>query len=266
MISLLAYIGIGIAALLLYKLDKLTASGMWSACVVGWLTITGVGVGGLVVIAVFFGSSIVWGRLDSSKVDVDVVAKHGARDAWQVLANGGVAGLCSLLAWLFPGYAAFAFAGFIGSLAGATADTWASELGKYSREKPIHLLTLKRVSPGVSGAVSALGMAAAFAGSFLVAATAILIWWRYTPLSHIWLLVYSAIGFLANLADSLFGAAIQVLYRCPVCGLETERLNHCGEKTEKIKGFRVATNDTINFICTFTGAALGVLAVALIGR
>lgn len=46
MISLLAYIGIGIAALLLYKLDKLTASGMWAACVVGWLTITGVGVGG----------------------------------------------------------------------------------------------------------------------------------------------------------------------------------------------------------------------------
>ncbi len=155
---IISVILVGVVCFSLYIKRKLTQSGAIAAYVVGVATIVGVGAAGLLLYAVFFGSSIMMGRLRRSSVDEEVVDKHGARDAYQVLANGGVAALCSLFVFFFPTYSIVGIVGFVGSIAAATADTWASELGKFSKEKPVHIITRERVPQGVSGAVSSWGL------------------------------------------------------------------------------------------------------------
>lgn len=263
MTVIISAILIGVVCFFLYIKRKLTKSGAVAAYLVGVATVVGVGAAGLLLYAVFFGSSIMMGKLHRSTVDADVVDKSGARDANQVLANGGVAALCSLFVFVFPDYSLLGIVGFVGSIAAATADTWASELGKFSKEKPVHIITGERVPQGVSGAVSGLGTAAAIAGSFVIAVTAILIWWSLTSLSHVWLLFFTIIGFVANLVDTLVGALYQTLYKCPECGAITEKRYHCTE-TIQTKGISFVTNDLVNLTCTGAGAVLSIVVVIMI--
>ena len=46
-----------------------------------------------------------------------------------------------------------------GALAASTADTWASEVGVYSRRPPVNILTREPMQRGLSGGVSPLGLA-----------------------------------------------------------------------------------------------------------
>ncbi|RQW20023.1 DUF92 domain-containing protein [Bacillus sp. C1-1] len=246
----------------LFMLQKLTISGAVAAFVVGTVTVIGVGSAGLLLFAVFFGSSIILGKLKGAHVDHEVVQKHGKRDAFQVIANGGYAAICSLCLVIFPSLATLFIAGFVGCLATAMADTWASEIGKLSQDKPFDLFSGKKVEKGVSGGITSLGMAAAFAGSFLLAGTAIVIWWNETSVSYLWLFFFTLIGFLGNVLDSVLGSTVQGLYRCPSCGLETEKTYHC-EKTVRIKGLSVVTNDVVNLCCTGAGALMGVIGAVI---
>ena len=79
------------------------------------------------------------------------------RNAWQVLANGGVAALCALaaLGWRIPFAAAFA-----GAFAAASADTWGTEIGTLSRRPPVSILTFRPHETGLSGGITLLGTAA----------------------------------------------------------------------------------------------------------
>jgi uncharacterized membrane protein len=66
----------------------------------------------------------------------------------------------------------------------------------------------------------------------------------------------TAAGFLAALADSVLGATLQAQYRCPVCGKNTERKNHCrGAAADRISGLRWISNDVVNLLCSAAGAA-----------
>lgn len=257
-------ITISLICVLLKRANKLTQSGAIAAFFVGVCTVIGVGSSGLLLFMLFFGSSLVWSRLKDANRDKEIVEKSGARDASQVIANGGVAAFCSLFIFFFPHYALIGLVGFVGSLTAATADTWSSELGKFSKDKPVHLFTLKKVDPGVSGAVSSLGTAAAIAGSFVVSVAAVFLWWNLTGSSHLWLLLFTLIGFIAHFVDSALGASIQVLYRCPSCGLITEKTHHC-RKTVPIKGVSFVTNDVVNLCCTGAGAALSIIALRFFG-
>ena len=96
----------------------------------------------------------------------DEAAAGTRRGTRQVLANGGVAAAAALLgAW---GWLPGAGAALAGALAAATADTWASELGRWAAGPTRMVTTWERVEPGRSGGVSAAGTLAGLAGAALL--------------------------------------------------------------------------------------------------
>ncbi|MDV2683180.1 DUF92 domain-containing protein [Alkalihalophilus lindianensis] len=256
------YIGVLCIALGAYYMKKLSKSGVFAAILVGWSISFGLGFFGLLLLAIFFFTSSMWSSLWKGRKDNGIVEKGDQRDAWQVVANGGVAAIMALLYGLSPS-PIWLFA-FVASLAAANADTWASEIGTLSRQRPFHVLTWKRVEPGTSGAITALGSAAAFAGSFVISFFAILSWWSSYYNSHLLLIALSVVGFLGNFIDTLIGASLQVMYRCKECGVETESKRHCGRKTEYVSGLKWLNNDLVNIACTSAGALLGILVALLL--
>jgi uncharacterized protein (TIGR00297 family) len=99
--------------------------------------------------------------------------KHG-RNAAQVAANLGVAGLgaAAALSHPLPGtcYAVVVAA----ALAEATADTLASELGEVLGGQPLMVTTRRRVPPGTDGAISLAGTLTGWGGAALVVLVAAL--------------------------------------------------------------------------------------------
>ena len=180
-------------------------------------------------------------------------AKGHRRDAFQVLANGGVAAAAlavSAAGWR-PGRAAA-----LGALAAAAADTWASEIGVRSGSPPRSIVTGEVLPPGASGGVTALGWGAATGGALLVGAT-----WALSGDRRIsWLGLALAAGLAGSLADSLAGATIQAGYRCDACGQPAEAPGvHCGQQRRLVRGLAWVTNDVVNGIGTTAGGLVGAL-------
>ena len=102
------------------------------------------------------------------KQRLGVAEDKRGRNAAQVAANLGVAGLgaAAALSHPLPGtcYAVIVAA----SLAEATADTLASELGEVLGGQPLMVTTLRRVPPGTDGAISLAGTLAGTGGAALV--------------------------------------------------------------------------------------------------
>jgi uncharacterized membrane protein len=67
----------------------------------------------------------------------------------------------------------------------------------------------------------------------------------------------AAAGIAGAFADSWLGATVQSMYRCRVCGSETERASHCGGAAQRIRGLAWMTNDAVNLA---SSAAAGLLA------
>jgi uncharacterized protein (TIGR00297 family) len=123
--------------------------------------------------------------------------------------------------------------GYLGSMATATGDTLASEIGSTYRGQPRMITTLKKVKAGTDGAVSVLGEAAALFGSVAVAAVAIPLGVIGSDARVAFLLAVLG-GFLGTNIDSILGATFQ----------------------QK----RWLTNEGVNFFATLTG---GIIAMAL---
>ena len=182
--------------------------------------------------------------------------KGSTRDAGQVLANGGAAGIILVLSVLLPDprwYLAY-----LGSIAAVTADTWATELGAFSRSAPRHIVSFKRVEKGTSGAVSVMGSAGGVFGAVVTSAVGLL----FLPAearSVATIALLAGCGLAAGGIDSLLGATMQVHFRCIVCESTTERRTHCGAQTVPARGVRWMNNDVVNTICACSGAAFAFL-------
>jgi len=232
----------------------LTPSGALGAILTG-TPVFGLGgwTGGLALVAFFLSGSLLSRLFRSRKAQVEAeFAKTGTRDLGQALTNGGVAAAAALgYAWTgeLPWMGAL-----LGSLAAASADTWATELGVLARSAPRLITTLRPAPPGTSGAVSLNGLAAAVGGAAFVGAVAAAVeplWWRLLP--HL-----ALAGLFGSLVDSLLGATVQAVYWCPRCHKETERTVHrCGSPTRLHRGFPVVSNDLVNLLATLAGAAAG---------
>ncbi|MDP4171616.1 MAG: DUF92 domain-containing protein [Bacillota bacterium] len=241
-----------LTALAGYALRSLTLSGALAALVVGIAVFHGFGLSGIVLLGIFFASSSAWSKYKSSmKVEIEERLAKGARRDWQqVLANGGLAGLVSVLYSVWPNN--IYFMGFLVSLASANSDTWASEIGSLSKKKPFSVRSFTRVERGTSGAVSLLGTLSALAGSLLMAVSSVI----FLNLPFEKAVFVFVFGFLGNLLDTLLGAFFQSVYFCHTCCIETEKKFHCGKVTGKLRGLTILDNDVVNFLS-------GLLAVCL---
>lgn len=191
--------------------------------------------------------------------------KGGRRDFGQVAANGGVAGIIVLLWNYFP-WSGWYFL-FIGSIAAVTADTWATEIGVFSKQSPRHVLNFSRVPPGTSGGITLLGLAAAILGSLVIVFVGGLATANYTLIKNGLLLAWliSGAGFLGSIVDSIIGATIQAQYQCPACGKITEKKIHCQDhRTQVISGYPIIDNDVVNALCALSGAFFSWIAYRLL--
>lgn len=265
LVALLALLVAGSA----YRFKLLTRSGALAAFGLGAVVF---GFGGwgwaLVLIGFFISSSGLSLLFKKKKKSVEKMYSKGSRrDAAQVLANGGVAGIFALLSVFLPD-SIMPWIGFCSALAAANSDTWATELGILNRKPPLMVLTGRAVEPGTSGAVSLVGTLAATAGAALIGLLA----WLANPLSDmmsesLWLVGLVLIAGLAgSFIDSILGATVQAVYTCPKCIKETEKhpLHNCGSTTTIIRGWKWLNNDLVNFGCTFSGAILALILLQFI--
>jgi len=260
---LLGLILAGGVALAAWRLRLLSGSGAAAAAGLGTLVF---GLGGwqwAVVLIAFFATSSGLTRLFGRRKQhlAGAFSKGGRRDAGQVLANGGVAGLAVLAHAVWPAAPA-PWLLFCGALAAVNADTWATELGVFSPSAPRLITSLKTVARGTSGAISVAGTLAAVAGALCIGLLGVWVWPVTTPAEFAGpLAALTLAGLAGSLVDSLLGATLQAIYYCPACARETERHPHhtCGTATRLLRGLPWLDNDGVNLACAVVGALLALL-------
>ena len=247
----------GIAfAVAAYAAGALTLDGAIGAFLVGGLTYGFGGIPLAVLLITFFLPSSLLSRLGRSQKRrfAGTFSKSGKRDFGQVFANGGVAVLFAVVYGLTREN--LWIAGFVGSLAVATADTWATEIGVLSRQRPRLVTTGERVAHGTSGAVSILGYFAILSGSGLIGSIgwALTREWRFLPIALV-------AGVIGSTVDSLLGATIQAIFHCPECKKETEQNpeHTCGTTTHRVRGLPWLRNDQVNLAATMAGGLTALL-------
>ena len=244
----------GVIAIAAWAARALTVRGAIAATLVGAAAITAGWSWGVLLLAFFLSSS----ALSRAGVDIKnrrtsgIVEKIGARDAVQVIANGGIFGITAVASVIAPSDAWLAAGA--GALAASTADTWATEVGTLVGGTPRIVTTWRAVPPGTSGGVTAAGTFGMIAGSaFLTLVAAVVVWPRHVVAAAL-------VGGVAGaLADSLAGATIQARRRCNSCDALTERTIHsCGTPTVHAGGIPWLSNDAVNLLCAAVGAATAV--------
>lgn len=251
-----------------YRIGFLSGSGAIAAGVLGTIVF---GLGGfswaLVLLGFFISSSGLSKFFNKRKQKVgEKFAKSSRRDVWQVIANGGLAGVFVLLHRFFPDQT-WTWLAFSGTLAAVNADTWATEIGVLSRQKPVHLISGKKAEPGTSGAVSLLGISASTTAALLIAVLSALFFPKGLFPSGGGLLMttivaVTAAGVLGSLVDSFLGATVQAMFYCGYCDKETEKhpVHICGNSTTFLRGWKWMNNDCVNGICSLAGAVTMLLA------
>ena len=247
--------GLGFSVLIAgiaFYLQALSLSGALAAALLGTIVF---GLGGYaqtaVLLVFFFSSSLLSVIFKKRKKLVnEKFAKGSRRDASQVLANGGIAGLCVILGALFPDQPVFWWM-FCAAFAAANADTWATEIGVLSKFSPRLITNFKLVEMGTSGGITFLGSVSALAGAGLISGIAGIF---HPDVSALWSISFA--GFFGSLVDSWLGASVQGVYYCAACGKETEKhpLHSCGNHTQLIRGWNWLNNDWVNTFCTLSAA------------
>lgn len=219
--DILIYILLALGASFSFNKNKLTLPGAITGLIVGLLIYEGTGLTGFTILCLFF----ITGSWATSwhKDQKNITEASQPRTAWQVLANGGVAVVLAIIAFIKPDISPLLLVMLAGSFASAMADTLSSELGMVYGKRFFNIITLKKDQRGLDGVISIEGTLIGLAGAF---ATAI-VFWLYTDWDKA-LFVITTAGFLGNLVDSVLGALFE---------------------RKKLIG-----NNAVNFLNTLTGA------------
>jgi uncharacterized protein (TIGR00297 family) len=264
-IDLIAYLFVVLAlGAISLKVRALNFGGVVACIFVGYLILLGGGWYWFLIMLVFFIVSTEFTKFRYSYKERFGVAqeKGGARGWPNVLANGGVAAIFSLMEFSFGGEI-YAVA-FLGAIASATADTLATEIGLLSKKEPRLITDLrKKVPAGSSGGVTSIGTLAALLASLLISITAMILGIVDAPFIKI-LAIVTLGGIVGSIADSILGATIQRIGICESCGRITENLRHCNCPTRRLRGLSAIDNNVVNLLSTFIGAFSTVVLFILI--
>ncbi|BAW30256.1 integral membrane protein [Methanosarcina thermophila] len=163
-------------------------------------------------------------------------AKDGIRSYENVFSNSTAALVLAVAYGVFPEHSLPIIYAYMGTVATATGDTLASEIGTTAKGRPRMITTLKPSEPGADGAVSLLGEFAAILGSAVIGILAYLL--GVSDNFILTVLITTAGGFFGTNIDSLLGATLQK------------------------RG--VLSNSGVNFVATFTGAGISAALYYLI--
>jgi uncharacterized protein (TIGR00297 family) len=208
-----------------YRMKLLEMTGTICGVLMGVLMIYFVGIEWFLVFLIFFLLSGFFTRYKRDYKRSLGIAQN-TRNYKNVLGNGLVS-LCMAILYGIFDQQIFLF-GFLGSVAAATGDTLATEIGETSKRKPRLITNLRRVPHGTNGAISALGEISAVFGSIIIASVSIV------------LMGIGGIHFVATVFGGFFGTNLD-----SVLGTTLEG---------KIFG-----NEVVNLIGTMAGAVIAIL-------
>jgi uncharacterized protein (TIGR00297 family) len=224
--------------------------------------VSGAGWWGGMTLIVFFATATALSKLRTSRSTSMRQQRGSQRDAVQVLANGAVPAVLALVAiatdnsiWILAAMCA---------IAAATADTWATEVGRLTGATPRSIISLKLVPVGTSGAVSVPGTIASLAGGVAIGgfvAFGIAAGWLDASTSwKVGFVTIAFAGLAGSLLDSGFGATVQETFRCDTCNETTEsRGRHTTHVVRRNGGIPGINNDVVNLASTLIPAVVVVL-------
>ncbi|MBC7117688.1 TIGR00297 family protein [Methanothermobacter tenebrarum] len=192
--------------------------------IMGFLIIVAAGFNWLILIFIFLILSLLATKYKKN-YKKSMKLYEGRRNARNVISNG----IIPFIMASFSYYDGF-LGGFIGSVATATADTLASEIGVLQTPRLITDLT-REVKPGTDGGVSLLGTAAGIIGAGIIGLSAYFLNICPNPLISVKIAVIA--GTIGCFMDSILGALF-------------ERKNYIN-------------NEQVNLLATVTGAAAGII-------
>ncbi|GGH79754.1 uncharacterized protein (TIGR00297 family) [Pullulanibacillus pueri] len=233
---------------------------VWAAIgmvIMGFFIQCAFAVQGLLVIFVFFISSNLISLINKRAGKKKTSSEQ--RTLYQVLANGGVPLLAALGGCLWPHPLWIAI--YVVSVAEATADTWASEIGSIRGGTPYHLILRRPVPKGLSGAMTWTGSIAALIGSSLIALLSSLMFYSDQGLTLILVsfICLSVLGWLGQFIDTLLGGLLQARYQCAVCHTLTDAKDHCERVSIKVAGVSWMTNNLVNGLSSLLAGCMGSL-------
>ena len=191
--------------------------------------------------------------------DENYSQKNGTRDSIQVLANGGVAMLATLL-WIITRQPAFLI-GFLSSLAESFGDSMASTIGIARGGKVYDICSLKPLPSGISGGISIAGSL----GCLLSCIVMSVISYAMGLASPKIAILIAVSAYIGCIFDSILGSCLQRKNRCDVCGTITEKETHCGIQTKRVSGINWLDNDAVNLLSNLFTACLSCAGVFLCG-
>ena len=210
-----------VIGLITYWKKALDLFGSIFMIIMGIIIILFAGVNWLVLIFIFMFLGLVSTKY-KHEYKKDIGVYEGTRSLKNVISNG----IVPFVMAAFGNYG-----GFIGSIATATADTLASEVGVV--QQPRLITTMKKVPPGTDGGISIIGTAAGIIGAGIIGVSAYLL--GIFPDPFVTLKISIIAGTVGCFVDSVLGAVL-------------ERRNYI-------------SNEYVNLIATITGAALGIIMV-----
>ncbi|XRP97630.1 TIGR00297 family protein [Methanocaldococcus sp. 16A] len=212
-----------ILALIIKKSKCLDNTGIVGSSIMGFILLYFCGFKYLILLLSFFILGVLVSRVGLEKKKAKKIAET-CRSLRNVLANGLIPVLFAILTIFGFNWALI---GYISSIAAATSDTFSSELGILSDEKPRLITTFEVVEKGTDGAITIFGTLAGVLGAFLIGLIG------YILFEDFKIIICGTIGgILGNLADSLVGALF-------------ERRG-------------ILNNEHVNLIATIVGGVIGV--------
>ena len=247
-----------IASIIVLKLKILDFIGTISSIFMGNLIYLVTGIWGFILVIEFFIIGFICTRFRfKQKRRKGIAQEKGGIRSWEnVVANGFAFSLFGTLYYLTSNE--LFLIGFITSIAIATGDTLATEIGLLSSKKPRLITNFKEVETGKSGGITVLGTIASILGIMIIILSSSVNGFSFNTN----ILMISIIGAIfGTFIDSIIGATIQAQYFCNKCNKFTELSIHHEQQNKLIKGFSFIDNNIVNLLSTLSGSMISILFI-----